>query len=419
MKQVDCLESRRFFSAGSIDPSFGGGDGSVEVRTNKHTWTVAYNDADVDDQGRSVLASVYPAKQQITVTRLLSDGTLDTSFGKRGIATLSTGYNKKARGPFQITVDHAGKTLILFKNRLTRLAESGGADSSFGSGGSILMSGFSAFGDLAADSSNRPVVIGTSQGKTGNRGTVVRYNARGELDSSFGSSGFFKTPVPLRAGSGTPGDATGHALKVLADGSVICVTRIGVRESDLTGGESGISAFRLTATGTLDTRYGTQGYKRQTMYFSEYTSASTRFEAFYDDGSLLVADLYNDTASHYLTKTWTRIDTSGRANGVAMEGLVDDPDRDDDVTIFPTYYTDVVSITPDNKLLVRYDQSLIRFNANYSRDTTFTQATLPIRYAPASLLAPLPTNDRLLTFSVVFVGDQRMNSTTRVTAIEL
>lgn len=422
MAGFEQLESRRLYSAGELDLSFGGGDGVVDLRTNTHSWAVGANDATVDDLGRLLLASVYPSKQQMTVTRMLPDGTVDTSFGADGIVTIDTGFKKDSRGPFEVVADHAGKTLILFKNRLTRLNGSGGTDRLFGSGGSVFLSGFSTLADVTVDANNRPLLIGASVGKTGDRGTVVRLGARGVLDPSFASNGFFKTPVPTNQRSGLAGDAAGLALKVVSDGSIIGVTHTYARESvdDVYSAESGISAFRLTQAGILDTSYGRGGYVNRAKYPDDLESASTQLEAIFSDGSLLLAD---KTAEYdfggFTTKTWWRVGTRGQVTAVPLEGLVDDLNRDDDVTISTPYYARVVAVTADNKLIVRYDNTLIRYNRDYSRDTTFTAASLPNAYAPSSMLPTLAVGGRLLTFSSVPIGDDRLKSVTRVRAFEL
>lgn len=422
MSHVHSLESRKLLSAGSVDLSYGGGDGIVNARTNSRSWAAGAVDVVVDDTGRLLIAAVYPAKQQITVTRLRTDGSVDTSFGDTGIATIASGFNKTARGPFQLAVDHVGKPLILFKNRLTRLNVSGGVDRRFGSGG-IVINGFTKLADLAIDAKNRPLIIGTSAGKTGDRGTVARYGPRGVLDPSFASGGFFKTPVPKYQNTGLAGDATGTALKITPDGSILGVTFINADEeaTNNTSTEHGISAFRLTSTGALDTTYGSHGYVRSVGYSSEWTSAGVGLEAIYDDGRMIIAHSEKDLTFGATAdaKTWFQVDTDGDTRPALLEGLVDDLDRDDDETIFPPYYTKVTTASPDDKLIVRYDQKLIRYNADFSRDSAFSQVVLPISYRPAGSLSPVVSGDRLLSFSVSIVDEQQQRSVICVTAFEL
>src|SRR5262249_33667290 len=134
----------RLNSDGSLDASFGtAGVASVSFgagNTNDVPCGMA-----LDAAGRIVVAGSTNANTtsyDFAVTRLNSDGSLDAGFGTSGEATVSfgTAYTKFASG---MTLDGAGRIVVVgathsstgFEFALTRLNSDGSLDSGFGAGG--------------------------------------------------------------------------------------------------------------------------------------------------------------------------------------------------------------------------------------------------------------------------------------------
>ena len=415
MITFDRLESRQLFAAGSLDPSFGG-DGSVDVRTNTNGYVAAANETAVDDAGRAVIASLYGPHKQISLTRLNVDGSLDTSFGKKGIATLALPTKDAANRTFQIAIDHAGKVLVLTNQTLTRLTTGGGVDKKFGTRGSLVVPVMASATDVTVDARDRPIVVGTSRGKTGLRGTIVRLGTRGVLDTGFGAGGAYKTPVPQDASYKKPGDATGANVRVLPNGAILGVVKVSYTYDDYGDGiagpdvfkTNGISAFRLAATGALDTTYGTGGTVAITRNADDVTNAGASLQAFLPDGGLLA--LSNAASSDSPEPEpgdprWTVIDASGKVKVARL-----------DVTpaSLPTPATDgAVSfrgVQRDGKLLFRSSGGDYRLTTSYALDLVF---------ATSLGTTTIDRGDDLLAFAPTLRDGRPVNSTFSVTAIEV
>ena len=150
-----------------------------------------------------------------TVARYNSNGTLDTSFGSGGIAVipLSTAQGDEActvaiqpNGKILVagstTVDGTKKNTMAIDWAIIRLNTNGTLDTTFGGGtGEVITSFYPATSsslrsnDVAsaiAIQSNGQIVV-TGQGTDGI--AIVRYNANGSLDTTFGTAGVVNTGI--------------------------------------------------------------------------------------------------------------------------------------------------------------------------------------------------------------------------------
>lgn len=195
----------RYTEDGTLDASFGGGDGIV-------TTPVGIGDdygrsVLIDSQGRIVVAGHFSNGSNLSdfvVVRYKTDGTLDTSFGGDGIVTIGQAVEEYAysavlddKGKITVTGSSVGDIFVL------RLNSNGTTDTSFGEGaGTVTTSiwpdldvGFS----VAIDSRGRIVVAGYSDNSaTGSNMdfALVRYNSDGSLDTSFcDGAGRLVTPI--------------------------------------------------------------------------------------------------------------------------------------------------------------------------------------------------------------------------------
>jgi uncharacterized delta-60 repeat protein len=191
--------------------------------------------------------------------RAASPGSLDSSFGSGGIASLGShvrllGEAFQSDGKLVVVGQRAvssGATLIV-----ARLSTAGGLDSSFGGG---VVSGppvgTSPFGTgsigrgVAVQGDGKIVVVGKATDSSG-KGTlgllVERYNASGSLDTGFGSGGV------VNVLTGQFGD--GNAVAIQPDGKIVAV---GTANAP-TGGTF-VAVVRLKSNGSLDPSFGSGG----------------------------------------------------------------------------------------------------------------------------------------------------------------
>ena len=86
--RLEALEDRCLMSAGALDPTFGSG-GVVTTSLSKTTFDDAYRVA-VQPDGKIIAAGdVYGSTDQIGLVRYNANGSLDTTFGTKGIVVLT------------------------------------------------------------------------------------------------------------------------------------------------------------------------------------------------------------------------------------------------------------------------------------------------------------------------------------------
>jgi uncharacterized delta-60 repeat protein len=144
----------------------------------------------------------------LVLIRINSDGTVDPSFGKKGMATTAV-----ANYPYSVrfntmALDQSGNFVIagsighdLYNTRydylLVRCKSSGQIDNSFGDNGKVITpyQNYNANGitDIAIQPDKKIVVTGDNStlglSNVITNFTVVRYSMNGDLDSSFGDNG--------------------------------------------------------------------------------------------------------------------------------------------------------------------------------------------------------------------------------------
>lgn len=186
----------------------------------------------------------------IGVVRYLPNGSLDSSFGTGGKVIVSVASSNDfpktvlAQGDGKIVV--AGRANVDFG--LVRMLGSGALDNSFGSGGKVVTdfaSGSFDYAEAAAlQGDGKIVMVGYGPGTGGTDFALARYQTDGTLDPTFGTGGKLTTAV----GSGTTGDYP-YAVGVQTDGRIV-VAGDSSHEFALT---------RYLANGTLDNSFGTSG----------------------------------------------------------------------------------------------------------------------------------------------------------------
>ena len=188
-------------------------------------------------------------------------GSLDTTFGKGGKVTTSLGKNPSTGNPYSVySVGDAilqpnGDIVVLVSNEvsfvLLRYLPNGSLDSTFGKGG-IATTTFNTDAlvlpySLALQSNGQIIAAGGGEGVF----AVERLNTNGTLDATFGTGGQVLTTFT------TGLEATAHAVLVQPNGKILLA---GV---DTISGYHGGSTFpalaRYNSNGTLDSTFGSGG----------------------------------------------------------------------------------------------------------------------------------------------------------------
>jgi uncharacterized delta-60 repeat protein len=246
---------------GTRDGSFGGGDGVVHLdlqgQQNEAT-AVA-----LDSAGRIVVAGrswVVGGNSDAVVVRLLPDGSLDSSFGKRGVVVLdlrsdfdiANGLAVQDDGALVVAGSYQPRVLTAW---LARLRPDGARDRRFGRTGLVTPGVSSAWSDVTVQPDGRIVTAGQAglltlaTGGEASELTVARYLPDGTADAGFGDGGMATVRVdPSRA---LHGQASGVAVR--ADGTMLAVgAATATNVSDMV-------AAALLADGTPDDRFGSDG----------------------------------------------------------------------------------------------------------------------------------------------------------------
>ena len=231
----------RYNTDGSLDTSFGSG-GIVTTdfgNTDEGGWSSA-----IQDDGKILVAGSSTANTDtdFAIARYNTDGSLDTSFGSGGIVITDLGSDVDVCD--DVTIQDDGKIVAAgvfdYNNdghfAVVRYNTDGSLDTSFGTGG--LVTTDIGTGDWAyyvgIQADGKIIVTGDSHNGSNSDFAVVRYNADGSLDTSFGQSGI----VADSANS----DESGYAGAIQADGKIV------IAGSSYNGSNTDFALARYEAT---------------------------------------------------------------------------------------------------------------------------------------------------------------------------
>ena len=184
-------------SGGLPDTGFhGSGFLKVDSKTIGNNWS----DYGVDDQGRltAIGETTLDGTVQGVVVRFTPNGTLDSTFGSGG-RVIITGQGGRHR-LLQLNVSADGKSTVLLtfpeqgddKIALMRLADNGAADGTFNNGNPLVIDSTAAFKTMQVDGEGRYLVAKSDNGNTQPR--LYRVTPNGSIDTGFGSNGSVEYP---------------------------------------------------------------------------------------------------------------------------------------------------------------------------------------------------------------------------------
>ncbi len=202
-------------------------------------------------------------RTRVALVRYNRDGSLDTTFGPRrtGIVTTSIGpHGQDAANALVLQPDGrlvaAGGSEGRFA--LVRYNRDGSLDTTFGprQTGKVttqIGSEYNKVFALVRQPDGKLVAAGSGMSSPGHF-TIVRYNADGSVDTTFGNQGRVLTPVGPINSSG----AEARSLALQPDGKLVVAGSVYAQPSHV-GGATDIALVRYNADGSLDTSFGTGG----------------------------------------------------------------------------------------------------------------------------------------------------------------
>jgi uncharacterized delta-60 repeat protein len=268
--RVERLEDRVTPSTGGLlDPTFGSGGivtTSFSNGTDRPYAVVAQPDGKLVVAGSTLVSS---ANTDMLLARYNVNGARDPTFGSGGHVTTdffksydvanavalqpqSDGSNKVLAAGYDIKAS-GGSTSADFA--LVRYNANGTLDTTFGTGGKVttdLGSTDDQATSMVVQPDGKVVLAGYTHPSPGVVAALVRYNANGSLDTSFGSGGKLVTAIRVSYD-------TGVALQSQPDGSFKLII---AGQSPTTVGSTityPLFAVRLNANGTLDSGFGAGG----------------------------------------------------------------------------------------------------------------------------------------------------------------
>lgn len=265
----------RFSTDGTLDTSFGGGDGYITSVNS-----IALYGITVDSSDRVIMYGRHGADQIFIMARLTSAGVLDATFGTAGIVKLRDGLaapngtvfasrtecyyycevRQDLQGRYVVTSDMlnaAGGTEML----LMRYLSDGTVDTNFNTTGYVYWdnggagvagasgaSKWDAGVSLAIDpSTGKYVVAGLSETAGGGARPVVwRYNTDGSIDTTFNTTGYKILSKQVATTAGVTDDLWANII-VESNSKIVIPAMI----KNSSGGAESV-VFRLKSDGSLD-----------------------------------------------------------------------------------------------------------------------------------------------------------------------
>ncbi|MCA9127761.1 MAG: cadherin-like domain-containing protein [Planctomycetales bacterium] len=243
----------RYNADGSLDTSFGGGDGIV-------TTTISANidygaDVTVQSDGKILVSglSYNGSNYDFALSRYNTDGSLDTTFDSDGIVT--TDFSSSADYGNKVSLQSDGKILVsgystaagLFDFALVRYNTDGSLDTTFDGDGRVITPvgpGQDYVQDMTLQSDGKILVTGYVNNGSNQDFALVRYNTDGSLDTSFGGGdGIVTTAI------GAASDY-GQSVQVQSDGKIVVGGYADI------GGVWEFALTRYNSDGTLDASFG-------------------------------------------------------------------------------------------------------------------------------------------------------------------
>lgn len=249
----------RYNADGSLDTGFGAG-GRVSGNVNGQAYAVA-----IQSDGKIVVAGEFSFAStngndfgDITIARFNPNGTLDAGFGASGTGQIVTDLGQATNAARNVVVQPNGAIVVSGKPQgsqagfdhtdVVRYNANGSLDTSFGNAGKLTLAGVDVGQGLARQADGRFVLAGGVTEATvpaTARFLLRRLNADGSPDTTFGNAGTVDTAFTESA------SASGVALQ--GDGKIVAVG------SRAFSANANFVVARYHPDGSVDRGFGSDG----------------------------------------------------------------------------------------------------------------------------------------------------------------
>jgi uncharacterized delta-60 repeat protein len=269
----------------------------------------------IQTDGRIVVGG--SAANQFAVARFNADGSPDNSFSGDGRQTISIGIDDNLES---MALQADGKIVLVgisFSDPnydsayfgVARLNTNGTTDNSFSLDGKLLTNfedGLSFGSSVAIQTNGKILVAGRTYFNGQDAFSVARYNADGTLDNSFSGDG---------KQTNVFGDDQyfAEAVKIQPDGKVL----LGGYSETLSGASTSFALARYQANGTLDSSFGSLGYRATSLGNSFNFGVAMALNT---DGRIALAGT-NDRFAIVLYNANGNADSSFGQNGVVITNI--------------------------------------------------------------------------------------------------
>jgi uncharacterized delta-60 repeat protein len=206
----------RYNRDGSLDETFGGGDGIVTTDLESGDNHSIANAVTIQPDGRIVVAGVAIVPfggSNEALFRYNADGSLDQSFGG-GDGIVLANFGEPAYYPHAVAISGDGRIVTFDNRQVTRYDPDGSIDQSFGGGDGFVRPPFFPTTDGVVLPGGKILVAGAESDSL----ELAHYDADGSLDQSFGGGDGVATAVTEGAQSFTAKLAVQADAKILLSG---------------------------------------------------------------------------------------------------------------------------------------------------------------------------------------------------------
>ena len=369
---------------GALDATFGSGG---KVLTSMASSGGRVGGLAVQSDGKLLVAggAHNGSNYDFALLRYQPNGSLDSSFGNVGRVLTPIGNSQDfGRG---VAVQQDGKIVVVGDANngadndlaLVRYQADGNLDPSFGNGGKVTTTILSNSGEIGRSVAVQPdgkiLVAGhTDNGAVKDSFALVRYMSNGSLDNGFGSGGKVTTSI----GSG---DDHGYRVLVQSDGKILVAG-----DSEI-GGNRDFALVRYHPNGTLDTSFGNNGKVVTSIGLGDDGAQALAVQG---DGKIVLAGFAANGNSDDFDFALVRYLADGSIDptfGTGGKVVTDIAGGSDDTG-------NGLTVLPGGRILVvgssgrdgsNYDFALAQYLADGSLDTTFGSG--------GKMLTPVGTSD--------------------------
>lgn len=399
--RLEPLEERLALTAGALDTSFGGA-GFAQTAIGPILDGAPHAVA-VQPDGKTV-ASAYDGYGCFALVRYKVDGSLDSTFGTKGKATISFGMSSYL---WDLAIQPDGKIVAVGEglqgsfgnyqgyNALVRLNANGSLDTTFGDPGTgtkrtgkvltPVPPGSSDSWSVALQTDGKVVVGATRSGDFG----VYRYTTAGKLDTTFNGTGYVTTDF----GGGTSWDSV-SGVAVQPDGKIVAAGRAGVIRTQSGGDEADFGIVRYNTNGTLDATFGVGGKSQVNLSGTGIGDAaqSVDIQPLPTGSFRIVASGYSVTADNTYVMTVAAVTPGGSLDPTfGAGGVVKTPSFQLSSGLSGTLsYGNSLRVQPDGRVVVGVTGrtpnlagtggfGLVRYTADGAIDTSFADNGISFR----------------------------------------